>query len=148
MNQKGQIIWQSFGHPTDTLLPTQTLTKTKSLISALRKGSLESGYFGLSFNCINVLTLIYEGPEISSVYWPSPDPGFNVFAIGRTSYNSSRAAAFNDLGVFNSSDRLTVTATDMGYYVCVWCVCVCVIIRTCTLFTLLLPLDLMCAIAH
>ncbi|KAJ0571420.1 putative protein kinase RLK-Pelle-SD-2b family [Helianthus annuus] len=113
-NQKDEIIWQSFDHPTDTLLPSQTLTKTKSLISVLRKGSLESGYFGLSFNSINVLTLIYDGPEISSVYWPSPDPGFNVFAFGRTSYNSSRIAAFNDLGVFNSSDGLNFTAIDMG----------------------------------
>ncbi|KAJ0924056.1 putative protein kinase RLK-Pelle-SD-2b family [Helianthus annuus] len=113
-NQKDEIIWQSFDHPTDTLLPSQTLTKTKSLISVLRKGSLESGYFGLGFNSINVLTLIYDGPEISSVYWPSPDPGFNVFAFGRTSYNSSRIAAFNDLGVFNSSDGLNFTAIDMG----------------------------------
>ncbi|MFS7939626.1 putative non-specific serine/threonine protein kinase [Helianthus anomalus] len=80
-NQKDEIIWQSFDHPTDTLLPSQTLTKTKSLISVLRKGSLESGYFGLGFNNINVLTLIYDGPEISSVYWPSPDPDFNVFAF-------------------------------------------------------------------
>ncbi|KAI3819071.1 hypothetical protein L1987_12893 [Smallanthus sonchifolius] len=113
-NQKGQIIWQSFDYPTDTLLPSQTLTKTKRLISASRKGSFQSGYFGLSFNSINVLTLIYDGPEISNVYWPSPDTGFNAFAYGRTTYNSSRIAAFSDLGVFNSSDGLTFTATDMG----------------------------------
>ncbi|GJX57968.1 putative receptor protein kinase ZmPK1 [Tanacetum coccineum] len=113
-NQKGEIFWQTFDHPTDTLLPSQILKKSKNLISALRSESFESGYFGLSFNYINVLTLVYDGPEISSVYWPSPDPGFNVWAFGRTAYNSSRIAYFNDLGIFNASDRMSFTATDLG----------------------------------
>nr|GEU70639.1 putative receptor protein kinase ZmPK1 [Tanacetum cinerariifolium] len=90
-NQKGEILWQSFYHPTDTLLPSQILTKSKSLISALRSESFEYGYFGLIFNSINVLTLVYDGPEISIVYWPSPDPG-----------------------IFNASDRMSFTATDLG----------------------------------
>ncbi|XP_023734597.1 putative receptor protein kinase ZmPK1 [Lactuca sativa] len=114
-NQKGQILWQSFDYPTDTLLPSQTLTKSKSLISTSKKGSFESGYFGLSFNSINVLILTYDGPEISSVYWPSPDPGFNVWKFGRTSYNSSRMAVFNDVGEFNSSDWWHFSASDMGF---------------------------------
>nr|GEV32199.1 putative receptor protein kinase ZmPK1 [Tanacetum cinerariifolium] len=113
-NQKGEILWQSFYHPTDTLLPSQILTKSKSLISALRSESFEYGYFGLIFNSINVLTLVYDGPEISIVYWPSPDPGFNVWSFGRTAYNSSRIAYFNDLGIFNASDRMSFTATDLG----------------------------------
>ncbi|PWA98537.1 receptor protein kinase ZmPK1 [Artemisia annua] len=113
-NQKDEIYWQSFDYPTDTLLPSQILTKSKSLISALRSESLESGYFGFSFNSINVLTLVYDGPEISSVYWPSPDPGFSLWAFGRTAYNSSRIACFNDLGIFNASDQMNFTATDLG----------------------------------
>ncbi|MFS7939629.1 putative non-specific serine/threonine protein kinase [Helianthus anomalus] len=68
----------------------------------------------MGFNSINILKLIYDGPEISSVYWPSPDPGFNVFAFGRISYNGSRISAFNDLGVFNSSDGLNFTVIDIG----------------------------------
>ncbi|KAI3750413.1 hypothetical protein L2E82_21048 [Cichorium intybus] len=53
--------------------------------------------------------------EISSVYWPRPLAGFNVWAIGRNSYNSSRVAVFNDLGVFDSSDGLHFFASDMGF---------------------------------
>ncbi|CAI9262698.1 unnamed protein product [Lactuca saligna] len=53
--------------------------------------------------------------EISSVYWPSPDPGFNVWKFGRTSYNSSRMAVFNDVGEFNSSDWWNFRASDMGF---------------------------------
>ncbi|CAH1445825.1 unnamed protein product [Lactuca virosa] len=114
-NQKGQIRWQSFDYPTDTLLPSQTLTKRKSLISALRKGSFEPGYFVLSYNSINVLILTYDSPETTVLYWPSPDPGFNVWSYGRTSYNSSRIAVFDDFGVFRSSDRWQFNASDMGF---------------------------------
>ncbi|CAI9301474.1 unnamed protein product [Lactuca saligna] len=114
MNKKGEILWQSFDYPTDTLLPSQVLTKSKSLISALRKGSLQAGYFSLSYNSNNVLILLYDGPEIASVYWPSPLLGFDVWSAGRTSYNSSRFAVFNDLGVFNSSDGWQFNASDMG----------------------------------
>ncbi|KAI3750411.1 hypothetical protein L2E82_21046 [Cichorium intybus] len=53
--------------------------------------------------------------EISSVYWPSPDPSFNVWAYGRTPFNNSRYAVFNDLGVFNSSDGWQFNASDMGF---------------------------------
>ncbi|XP_023734596.1 putative receptor protein kinase ZmPK1 [Lactuca sativa] len=114
-NQKGQILWQSFDYPTDTLLPSQTLTKRKSLISALRRGSFEPGYFVLSYNSINVLILTYDSPETTVLYWPSPDPGFNVWSYGRTSYNSSRIAFFDDFGVFRSSDRWQFNASDMGF---------------------------------
>lgn len=57
--------------------------------------------------------MVYDGPEISSLYWPSPDPGFSLWDIGRTAYNSRRIAAFNG-GVFNSSDKMNITASDIG----------------------------------
>ncbi|KAI3677481.1 hypothetical protein L6452_36746 [Arctium lappa] len=114
-NQKGHILWQSFDYPTDTLLPFQTLTKSKRLISATRKGSFQSGYFSLNYDSNNVLTLSYDGPEISSVYWPSRDPSFDIWKYGRSSFNSSRIAVLNDMGVFISSDRLQFNASDMGF---------------------------------
>ncbi|KVI02858.1 putative receptor protein kinase ZmPK1 [Cynara cardunculus var. scolymus] len=114
-NQKGQTLWQSFDYPTDTLLPTQTLTKSKRLISASRKGSFQSGYFNLNYDSNNVLTLSYDGPEISSVYWPSRDPNYEVWKYGRSSFNSSRIAVLDDMGVFISSDRLQFNASDMGF---------------------------------
>ncbi|KAL7582747.1 hypothetical protein Lser_V15G42689 [Lactuca serriola] len=115
MNNKDQILWQSFDYPTDTLLPSQSLTRSKSLISAFSKESFQPGYFSLSYGSNNVLTMFYDGPEISSVYWPSPDPSFNVWAYGRTPFNNTRYAFFNDLGVFNSSDGLQFNSSDMGF---------------------------------
>ncbi|KAK3037448.1 hypothetical protein RJ639_031942 [Escallonia herrerae] len=110
---KGRILWQSFDSPTDTLLPSQIFTKSKSLVSALRKGSYQSGYFSLFFNSDNVLKMIYDGPEASSVYWPRPD--YDVWGNLRTNYNSSRIASFDDQGVLSSSDKLQFSASDMGF---------------------------------
>jgi hypothetical protein len=64
----GKILWGSFSSPTDTLLPFQPLTKGTRLVS---------GYNSLYFDNDNVLRLMYDGPEISSIYWPSAD--YTVF---------------------------------------------------------------------
>lgn len=99
----GTKLWQSFWAPTDTLLPLQPLTKGTRLVS---------GYFNLYFDNDNVLRLMYDGPEISSIYWPSPD--YSVFDIGRTSYNGSRNAILDTEGHFLSSDKLDIKAADWG----------------------------------
>ncbi|KAG5550301.1 hypothetical protein RHGRI_015307 [Rhododendron griersonianum] len=109
----GKILWQSFDFPTDTLLPNQTFTKSKKLISSLRNGTYASGYFSLYFDSDNALGLVYDGPDISSLYWPNPD--FSIYANGRTNYNSSRFAFLDDMGRFFSSDQLQFNATDMGF---------------------------------
>ncbi|XP_072955083.1 putative receptor protein kinase ZmPK1 [Typha angustifolia] len=108
----GKILWQSFESPTDTLLPTQPFTKNIKLVSSIGKGSLFSGYFILYFDNDNVLRLMYDGPDISSIYWPNPELG--IFQNGRTDYNSSRHAILNEEGQFVSSDRLAFNASDMG----------------------------------
>ncbi|XP_059667865.1 putative receptor protein kinase ZmPK1 [Cornus florida] len=109
----GKILWQSFDFPTDTLLPSQSFTKSKKLISAMKNGSFASGYFSLLYDNDNVLRLIYDGPEVSSQYWPNPD--YDVYRNGRTNYNSSRIGLLDDMGGFQSSDRLHFNASDMGF---------------------------------
>lgn len=111
-NPRGEILWQSFDYPTDTLLPHQIFTKSKNLVSASRSGSYASGYFSLYFDSRNVLILTYDGPEISSLYWPNPD--LNPQQNGRTNYNSSRIAVLDDTGMFLSSDEWQFWASDAG----------------------------------
>ncbi|XP_038720618.1 putative receptor protein kinase ZmPK1 [Tripterygium wilfordii] len=108
----GKILWQSFDFPTDTLLPYQYLTKNKKLISSLKNLTFHSGYFSLLFDNDNVLKMIYDGPEISSLYWPAPYK--SVFENGRFGYNSSRMALFDEMGTFTSSDELKFSASDVG----------------------------------
>ncbi|KAK3161528.1 hypothetical protein QOZ80_1BG0078240 [Eleusine coracana subsp. coracana] len=102
-DSNGAILWESFSSPTDTLLPFQRLTKATRLVS---------GYYSLYFDNDNVLRLMYDGPEVSSIYWPSGD--YNVWQNGRTNYNSSRTAVLDAEGYFLSSDGLNVKSSDWG----------------------------------
>ncbi|XP_060202050.1 putative receptor protein kinase ZmPK1 [Lycium barbarum] len=112
-NPQGDILWQSFDFPTDTLLPDQLFTKNHRLVPPLRKGSLSPGYFSLYFDSDNVLRMIYDGPQVSSIYWPNPDR--DVYGNGRTSQNSCRVAYFDGMGRFFSSDNLKFNVSDMGF---------------------------------
>lgn len=107
------VLWQSFDFPTDTLLPTQPFTKNKKLISGLGTGNYAPGYFVFFYDNDNVLKLMYNGPDITSLYWPNPDS--YVFPNGRTNYNSSRIAVLDDEGRFSSSDNFHFNASDMGF---------------------------------
>ncbi|KAL6845315.1 hypothetical protein ACP4OV_024810 [Aristida adscensionis] len=102
-DSSNNILWQSFHSPTDTLLPGQNLTKDTRLVS---------GYHHLYFDNDNVLRLLYDGPEITSIYWPSPD--YNAQANGRNRFNSTRIAVLDDMGNFVSSDGFKIEASDSG----------------------------------
>ncbi|XP_066314706.1 putative receptor protein kinase ZmPK1 [Miscanthus floridulus] len=102
-DSNGAVLWESFSSPTDTLLPFQQLTKATRLVS---------GYNSLYFDNDNVLRLMYDGPDISSIYWPSAD--YSVFQNGRTNYNSTRVAVLDAEGYFLSSDGLNIKSSDWG----------------------------------
>nr|QJG66091.1 gigGlecRK1 [Solanum microdontum subsp. gigantophyllum] len=112
-NPKGDILWQSFDLPTDTLLPYQRFTKNHRLVPPLRKGSLSPGYFSLYFDNDNVLRMIYAGPSVSSIYWPNRERSVNQ--NGRTSQLDNVVAHFDGMGRFFSSDMLQFNVSDMGF---------------------------------
>ncbi|XVF55187.1 hypothetical protein PTKIN_Ptkin06aG0016700 [Pterospermum kingtungense] len=106
------VIWESFDFPTDTLLATQHLSKNTTLVSMRSKGTYLSGFYNLKFDDNNVLDLVYNGPMLSSVYWP--DSVLTIFRNGRNPYNSSRIAVLNGIGSFRSSDSFMFDASDYG----------------------------------
>ncbi|RDX82666.1 putative receptor protein kinase ZmPK1, partial [Mucuna pruriens] len=106
------ILWQSFDFPTDTLLPGQPLTRYTQLVSSRSMTNHSSGFYKLLFDDDNVLRLIYDGPDVSSQYWPLP--WLLVWQTGRFNYNSSRHAVLNSLGNFTSSDNYTFSTNDHG----------------------------------
>ncbi|GAB2217677.1 hypothetical protein Droror1_Dr00000880 [Drosera rotundifolia] len=109
---KQSKLWQSFDFPTDTMLPGQPLTKDLSLVSCRSQTNQSSGYYKLFFDNDNVLHLLFDGPLISSEYWPDPD--LVSWENGRSTYNDSRVAWYDSRGYFNSSDSLDFYAADAG----------------------------------
>lgn len=107
-----KILWQSFDFPTDTLLAQQVLTRHTKLVSSRSETNQSSGFYQLYFDNDNLLRLLYDGPEISSTYWP--DPWLVSWDAGRTSYNSSRIAALDFRGKFVSSDNFGFSTSDYG----------------------------------
>ncbi|KAK7255936.1 hypothetical protein RIF29_29365 [Crotalaria pallida] len=108
----GTILWQSFDHPTDTLLPGQPLTRHTQLVSSRSESNHSFGFYKLTFDDENELRLLYDGPDVSSAYWPQP--WLVSWEAGRFTYNSSRIAVLNSLGHFISSDNFIATTSDHG----------------------------------
>ena len=108
----GVIQWQSFDSPTDTLLPYQPLTRNTRLVSSRTKTSFFSGFYKLYFDNNNVLSLVFDGPDVSSVYWPPP--WMVSWQAGRSAYNSSRIALLDSFGSFSSSDDFKFQSSDFG----------------------------------
>ncbi|XP_019450537.1 PREDICTED: putative receptor protein kinase ZmPK1 [Lupinus angustifolius] len=109
---EGNILWQSFDHPTNTLLPGQLLTRHTQLVSSRSESNHSVGFYKLSFDDQNLLSLLYDGPDVSSTYWP--DSELLTLKSGRFTYNITRIAVLNSLGYFTSSDNFTVTTSDYG----------------------------------
>ncbi|KAF8007200.1 hypothetical protein BT93_K1255 [Corymbia citriodora subsp. variegata] len=111
-NGSGGVLWQSFNSPTNTLLPQQPLTRNTFLISARSRYNYSTGFYKLYFDNDNVLRLLFDGPSISSVYWPFP--WVLSSALGRFLYNSSDIAVLDPLGLFQSSDNYSFYTSDYG----------------------------------
>ncbi|KAF8024560.1 hypothetical protein BT93_F1664 [Corymbia citriodora subsp. variegata] len=113
LDREGNVpLWQSFDYPTNVLLPEQNLTRNTPLVSSQGNRNFSSGYYKLYFDNDNVLRLLFNGPFISSVYWP--DPGQVSWEARRTTYNDSRVAVLDSLGNFTSSDDLKFLTSDFG----------------------------------
>ncbi|KAA8537804.1 hypothetical protein F0562_027616 [Nyssa sinensis] len=112
LTSEGKVLRQSFDSPTDTLLPQQLLTRNTKLVSSRSLSNYSSGFYKLFFDDDNLSRLLFDGPEISSVYWPSPWK--RPWEDNRSTYNDSRTAVLDSVGYFSSSEDLKFTSADLG----------------------------------
>lgn len=89
------------------------MTRLTTLVSASARGLLYSGSYTFYFDSNNMLTLIYKGPEISSIYWL--DPFYKSWENNRTTYNSSQYGDLDQAGQFVASDNFKFEASDLGH---------------------------------
>ncbi|XP_054780294.1 putative receptor protein kinase ZmPK1 [Prosopis cineraria] len=111
-SNESNVLWQSFDFPTDTLLPGQQLTRYTKLVSDRSSTNHSSGFYKLVFDDDNILSLLYDGPDVSSIYWPAQ--WLLSWEAGRTTYNSSRIAVIDSIGTFNSTDNFGFITSDYG----------------------------------
>ncbi|KAM3710321.1 hypothetical protein ACJW31_01G020400 [Castanea mollissima] len=103
-NNEGLILWESFHFPTDTLLPQQLLTGNTKLVSSRSPTNFSSGFYEFLFGNDYLFHTVYNSPDVSSIYWSSTWPVYNI----------SRIAVLNSLGNFSSSDGFTFMSFDYG----------------------------------
>ncbi|EEC67605.1 hypothetical protein OsI_34978 [Oryza sativa Indica Group] len=111
----GNVLWQSFDHPTDTLLPTQRIAAGEAMVSADKL--LAAGFYSFRFSDYAMLSLVYDNHEMSSIYWPNPY--YSYWQNSRKIYNFTREAFFDASGHFSSSDNATFDASDLAKNVAV-----------------------------
>ncbi|PWA60142.1 Apple-like protein [Artemisia annua] len=111
-NKDGEIIWQSFDSPSDTLLPNQPLTKFATLVSSRSQTNYSSGFYKLFFDNDNVLRLVYSDSKLTGIYWPNPE--LRAWENCRSTYGSRRIATLDSSGHFTSTDNLFFNTSDAG----------------------------------
>ncbi|KAJ3702048.1 hypothetical protein LUZ61_005753 [Rhynchospora tenuis] len=111
IKDQGNItLWQSFDYPTDTLLPNQPITANTNLIAF--RAPLSADYYKFYFDDNYILSLRYENPKFSTIYWPNPV--YTVYGNGRVSSVSRKFGSLDRSGIFTSSDGLRFEASDLG----------------------------------
>ncbi|KAG8094577.1 hypothetical protein GUJ93_ZPchr0012g21052 [Zizania palustris] len=109
-SKDGITLWQSFDSPTDTLLPTQSITAATKLVSKNRL--LVPGHYSFHFDDQYLLSLFDDEKDISFIYWPNPS--MTIWYKRRNPFNSTTNGALDRLGHFLGSDNATFTAADWG----------------------------------
>jgi hypothetical protein len=107
-DQGGTILWQSFDSPTDTLLPTQSITSSEKLVSTTRL--LDPSRYSFHFDDLYLLSLFYDQNDTSVIYWP--DPRQSIWGKCRIPFHNTTIGALDSWGHFLGSDNATFTAAD------------------------------------
>ncbi|CAN7012511.1 unnamed protein product [Brassica rapa subsp. trilocularis] len=90
----GEDLWSSFGHPTDTLLPTQSIEIGSNLSSRLTETSFKKGRFRLHLGEDVDLTLLV----LNSKSLAETDVYFSYYESGTTEPNPGTRLVFSQSG--------------------------------------------------
>lgn len=80
--------------------PTQLITASTELVSAIQLH--DPDHYVFHFNDMSILSLIYNDPDVSDIYWP--DAGTPFYDNSRKRYNNTRLGVLDDLDQFVSGD--------------------------------------------
>ncbi|CAM6106677.1 unnamed protein product [Calypogeia fissa] len=78
LNNKSDILWQSFDYPTDTILTGQMFSSKMKLIGGKSQGDISEGSYYMSLDAITGLALradLYSPPQSPLIYWTMSSDG-------------------------------------------------------------------------
>ncbi|XP_047319258.1 G-type lectin S-receptor-like serine/threonine-protein kinase LECRK3 [Impatiens glandulifera] len=106
-------LWQSFDHPTDTILPSQTLSQGTRLVARLFDTNFSNGRFQLDMQTDGNLVLYtrrYPMDDVYSAYWSSNSVGSGFQLIySQTGYIYLTDRNGKVLNLFLSSNNINST---------------------------------------
>ena len=95
LNQNNETIWQSFDHPTDSLLPGQKLMVGQKLTSsAATIYQIEGALFSLSVSSQGLFAFIESNISKEYFSFKSPETSYIQFLNGSFAFSSSTYGAF------------------------------------------------------
>ncbi|KAM0952662.1 putative protein kinase RLK-Pelle-SD-2b family [Dioscorea sansibarensis] len=103
LDSKNSSLWQSFQHPTDTLVPGQRLLSGSSLVSSISSSNLSAGDFRLLVTSDDAVLQWVD----SQPYWSlSIDQRANINANGKVSYMSIDSSGLYLFSTRNDSEAV------------------------------------------
>ncbi|KAJ6996294.1 hypothetical protein NC653_013020 [Populus alba x Populus x berolinensis] len=121
-NSDREIIWQSFDHPTDTLLPTQQLRAGAELVSPVSETELSTGIYRLKMqndgNLVQYPVSTPDAPQYayfaSGTYWAGGnvtlnlDPDGRLYLLNSTGFNIENITA----GGYHTKETINIMKLD------------------------------------
>ncbi|KAL4198165.1 hypothetical protein AMTRI_Chr03g138820 [Amborella trichopoda] len=108
LNSRSSIVWQSFDHPTDTLLPGQSISEGTNLASSRLERDYRTGRYLLGFQTDGNLVLYQK-------YRQNLVPNVAYYASGTDGANSPLTFVFNRTGnlyLINSTNQIISTISS------------------------------------
>ncbi|XP_027192406.2 G-type lectin S-receptor-like serine/threonine-protein kinase LECRK3 [Cicer arietinum] len=101
------IIWQSFDHPTDTILGGQNLTIDDELVSSISKSDHSSGRFYLSMQTDGSLVAypFYSSRDLEDAYWSiEGQTSFKILSLNNQGFLCLYCDLFNSFMIYQCSN--------------------------------------------
>uniref|UniRef100_A0A7N2KL77 Receptor-like serine/threonine-protein kinase n=1 Tax=Quercus lobata TaxID=97700 RepID=A0A7N2KL77_QUELO len=114
-SQNSSLLWQSFDHPTDTMLPSQTMNLGSKLVARLSEMNYSKGRFQFQLQMTGSLVLqtrAYPRDYSYADYWPEEPIGSGFKVV----FNQSGSITFTAMNGSIVKNISSIPGSTQGFY--------------------------------